>query len=280
MMIIIKFLIISCLILVNTFVFAHGVVHQQIDELTIQLEQDHTNVLLLLNRALLFADDQNWQRAKQDFNAARLLDSSISIVDLHEAKMWFSADRADLSFPLINRYLQLNPEVLAAVSLRAKVNDKLGNSKAAVTDFTQVVQQSKMVLPEMYLQWAKAQTKVIPLNYQKIHQIIQLGLDKLGPLVVLLQYGIDFDRQQKNYQSALYWLEKLPSRLRQQPFWLVEKADLLIALNKDSEATFQYKIALNRLQEKRRLGRFNRADQKVLIKVKGYLKKLKNDKVS
>ena len=248
-------------------VFAHGIVHQQIDELTQQIEQNPANTQLLLKRGQLYADDQHWLKAQDDFNAARQLHPSKSIVDLLEAKMWFVANRPNSSYPLVNRYLKDNPDVPAALALRGKLGLLLGRPDAAVTDFARVVQRSKTVLPDMYLQWAKAQASVTPINQQKVHRIIQAGIDNLGPLVVLLGYAIDFDRQQPCYQSALLWLEKLPLKLRQQPFWLVQKAKLLGSLNKSLEAEIQYKLALDQLQKKKQSGRFNKADQQLFKKL-------------
>ncbi len=270
-MITIKTLIIASLVMVNCVVYAHGVVHQRIDELTVHVQQDPVNTQFLLERGLLYADDQNWQKAKNDFNTIRRLNPTDSAVDFHEAKMWFSANRPELSYPLVNRYLRLNPDVITALALRAKINDRLGHAEAAVGDFSRVIQQSKTVLPDMYLQLAKAQAKVTPLNRLKVHLIIQSGLDKLGSLVVLLKYGIDFDRQQLDYQSALSWFEKLPQQLSQQPFWLIEKADLLDSLKRPLDAKAVYQLAFDRLQEKKRSGRFNKADQKLLRKIEGHL---------
>lgn len=263
-MIIIKLFLVTCLLFFNSGAFAHGVVHQQIDELTVQIDHQPANTKLLLKRGQLYVDDQNWLNAQKDFNAVRQLNSGVTVVDLLEAKMWYAANRLGLSYPLVNQYLQHNPDVPAALALRAKISLMLGRADSATTDFAKVVELSNRVLPNMYLQWAKAQASVIPLNRQKVHQIVQWGLDKLGPLVVLQQYAIDFDRQQQDYQSALVGLEKLPQQLRQQPFWLVQKANLLEFLNKSIEAKAQFQLALDRLQEKKLSGRFNKADQKLL----------------
>ncbi len=263
----IKYCLAACLTMYSFAVFAHGIVHQQIDELTQQIEQNPTNTQLLLKRGLLYTNDQNWLKAREDFNATRQLNSADSVVDFLEAKMWFAANRPELSFTLVNRYLQGNPDVLGALALRAKLNLMLGHANAAVADFASVTGRSKTVLPDMYLQWAKAQATVVPLNQQKVHQIIQAGIDRLGPLVALLEYAMGFDRQQQNDQSALLWLEKLPLKLRQQPFWLIEKATLLESVNKSLEAKMQYKLALDRLQEKKQTGRFNKADQQLFEKI-------------
>ena len=263
-MIITKFFLAVCLVFFNSGIFAHGNVHQQINELTTHIGQQPTNSQLFLKRAQLYADDQDWLSAKKDFNAVRQLDSTGTRVDLLEAKMWFVANKLELSYPLVDRYLQHNPDALGALALRAKINLMIGNADASVADYARVIELSDKVLPDMYLQWAKAQAKVVPMNRQQVHRIIQLGLDKFGSLVVLLQYVIDFDRQQKEYQSALMGLEKLPQQLRQQPFWLVQKAKLLESINKQIDAKAQYQMAHDRLQKKKQSGRFNKVDQKLL----------------
>jgi hypothetical protein len=185
------------------------------------------------------------------------------MVDFLEAKMWFATNQLALSYSLVNQYLQANPDIPSALALRAKINLMLGNANPAATDFARVVELSNRTLPEMYLQWAKAQAQITPLNRQQVHQIIQAGLDKLGPLVVLLQYTINFDRQHQDYQSALNGIDKLPQQLAQQPFWLVEKAKLLELSGQHLTAKTQLQLARDRLQEKKQLGRFNKADQKL-----------------
>ena len=278
-MIFIKLFLALYLVFCNSGAFAHGDVHQQIYELTTQIDLQPTNLQLFRNRGQLYVDDQDWLSAQKDFNAVRELDSTFAEVDLLEAKMWFAANRLGLSYPLVDRYLQHNPDVPVALALRAKVSLMLGRADSSVNDYARVIELSDKVLPDMYLQWAKAQAKVVPMNRQQIHQIIQLGLDKFGSLVVLLQYVIDFDRQQKAYLSALMGIKKLPQQLRQHPFWLVQKAELLALLNKHLEAKVQYQVAYDRLQKKKQSGRFNKADQKLLETIiqSLHLEKKEND---
>ncbi|HFD12701.1 MAG TPA: hypothetical protein ENJ32_09560, partial [Crenotrichaceae bacterium] len=51
------FLLTGSFLIFNHVVFAHGVVHQRIDELTAQIQQSPDNTQLLFERGLLYADD-------------------------------------------------------------------------------------------------------------------------------------------------------------------------------------------------------------------------------
>jgi tetratricopeptide (TPR) repeat protein len=258
----------ACLIIFNSSVVAHGIIHQQITDLTVQISQQPGNAQLILKRGQLYVDDLSWLKAQQDFNTVRQLDPGIEVVDLLEAKMWSAANQSEHCYSLVNRYLQRNPDSPVALALRAKSSLALGNPSAAALDYSRVVALSNRVLPDMYLQWARAQAQITPLNQKKVHHVIQSGLDKLGSLVVLLQYAIDFDRQHQDYQSALIGIDKLPKQLRQQPFWLVEKAKLLVLMGEHLAAKTQLQLAQDGLQEKRQSGRFNKADQTLVETIK------------
>lgn len=267
-----KYFVGICLIMYSHIVFAHGFIHAQIDELTELIKHEPNNTKNFIRRGLLYKDDQNWQKAMNDFKVVRLINPSQSIVDLHEARMWFIAKQSELALPLVNRYLKLHPGNVSAMALCANVNEQLGNLDAAVVDFSRVVKYSKTVLPDMYLNWAKAQARVKPLNRQQIHEIIQAGLEQLGPLAVLLQFGIAFDTQHHDYQSALHWLELMPKQLSKQPHWIVERADLLSALNRDLDVKSDYQFAFDQLQKKKREGRFSKADKKLLTIINSHLR--------
>ncbi len=265
-------LIAGCLLVSSDAVFAHGVVHEQIEVMNELIKNDPINTRFLIKRGLLYQEDQNWLKASNDFDLARHIEPSQSIVDLHEARMWFTAKRPGLALPFVNQFLKRHPENISALVLRGSAYLQLGKPEAAVSDFSRVVKQSKTVLPNMYLQWAKAQARVSPLNRQLVHQIIQSGLEQFGPLVVLLQYVLEFDRKHQDYQSALSWIEQLPVQLSKQPYWLVEKANILSILNSKIDANSHYQLAFNVLQQKQRSGRFNKADKKLFAEIKRNLK--------
>lgn len=259
-----KLCLATAITLFSNTVLAHGIVHEQIDQLSVQIKQNPTNVPLRLKRGQLHTIDQNWLQAQVDFKAVRAFNAKHSTVDLLEAKMWFAAHQPNPAYRLINRYLKNYPATPAALDLRAKLNLLLGHSQAAMNDYASVIKYSDTVSPDMFLQWAKAQASIIPINQQQVHSIIQMGLNRLGLLVVLLQYAIDFDRQHQSYLSALHWLEQLPLKLRNQPHWRVQKAQLLESLHKPLEAYSQYDLALTSLNKKKSSGHLNRAEQKLL----------------
>lgn len=270
-MIVLNFLVVLYFLCVDGVAIAHGIVDARIDQLTELLLENPSQTQFLLERGVLYTQHMNWQKARADFHAVRCLDRAGSIVDYYEANLWLSANRPELSYQYVNRYLANNPENVSALQLRAETHDRLGRTDAAINDYTRVIEISNTVLPSMYLNLARAQTKVKSLNQQQVHQTILSGLEKLGPLAVLIEYVIEFDRQRQDYQSALKWFEQLPERLREQPYWVIEKAILLAALGRADDAKLHYKKANDGLRNKRRSGRFSHADRILLRKIQSLI---------
>ena len=88
-----------------------------------------------------------------------------------------------------------------------------------------------------------------PGQLQRFNRLVQQGIDTLGPLVTLIDVGMEIETAQHRYRGVLEYLERLPANLQQQPYWLALRGDALVQMGDRAAARESYQTALATLQK-------------------------------
>lgn len=256
-------ILVILLVAYSCVISAHGIVHEQIYQISREMVTQDT-AQNRIGRAQLYHIDEQWILASQDYSRARELNPENRRIDFLEASMWHDAGRPDLALPLVNRLLKNQSNHVNGLWLRARVLNALGRLASATDDYRLITSSAERVLPEMYLEWAHTQAVLKPTNLPAVNQIIKQGVEQLGPLVSLLQYAIQFNRDHHAYQPALVWLNMLPEQLRKQPHWVLQRADLLDLAEQHQEAKSNRQHALEILLARQASGTLSPAQNQLL----------------
>ena len=235
--------------------YAHADLNLQIEQLSAEILQRGSVAELYLKRAELHRRHSDWAAALADYERVRELNPRHADIDYFQAKMWLEANRPNQAKALIERFLSQQPQHRNALLVHARVLKDLGHYRAAARTLQQVINLSQQPRPDLFLEHAQTLASIGPTSLAQSLQVIEAAILRFGPLVSLLDYAIDLELQRKNPVAALDWWARLPNPLKQMPFWLARKAELLSKATQPKAACAVYdqaRAALSKLPPSRR----------------------------
>jgi tetratricopeptide (TPR) repeat protein len=238
-------LLAGALTFAGSHAFAHGDVHERINQLTQQITQTPSNALLFFQRAELYRVDQDYTNALVDLDRVAQLDPKIARVDFCRGRVQFEANRPQAALPPLNSYLAGKPKDAEAYTTRARVLARLGQHKPAVEDYTTAIGLSTSS-PELFIERAeswRAQGKA-----EEAIRGLDEGIRKMGPLVTLELPAIDLEVSLKRYDAAVARIDTVTTRLQRKETWLLRRAEILRQAGRESDARSNYQEALAAIQ--------------------------------
>lgn len=208
---------ISIILLISFFllplhVHAHPEYIERLKLLDKQIEESPKNLDLQLKRITLFIDHKEYtlaasaleQFSPKDENSqlnALLLRSRLNYYEGHnkEAKA------------LVDTYLNKQLLDCSALLLRARINKNLKNYLNAIEDYDIIIKSSETLTPEIFIEKASIYD-FLPDTYKPNKaKSLEEGIDKLGPLVVLVLPIIDLYKELGQLENAQFYSKMLPS---------------------------------------------------------------------
>src|ERR1044072_6131288 len=114
-------LVVICVALVPSFVYAHEGLHEQIAAITAKIKRDSKNASLYLQRGELHRLHRDWTRAAADYDRAARVQPDLKIVDLARGKMLFESGRFKHARLTLDRFLSQQPDHYEGLITRARV---------------------------------------------------------------------------------------------------------------------------------------------------------------
>src|ERR1044072_4895737 len=240
-------LVVICVALVPSFVYAHEGLHEQIAAITAKIKRDPKNASLYLQRGELHRLHRNWMRAAADYDRAERLQPSLQIVDLARGKMFFDSGKLQRAKLTLDRFLSRQPDHYEGLITRARMLAKLGARTDAAKDFTQALTLSTVPEPELYLERAN----VLAADVRQLGEALRgldEGINELGPVVTLQLAAMDLELRRKNYHSALVRLDQITAQSQRKEAWLVRRGETLKLAGRDGEARAAFNEALTAIE--------------------------------
>jgi tetratricopeptide (TPR) repeat protein len=229
-------------------VLAHGMLDEQIIEVTKLIEQDPNDASLYLKRGELHRHHHDWEKALVDYGKAASIDAHLAIVDLARGKMMLEAGWTNKARIALDRFLEHCPNQSEALILRARALVKLGKYLEAAEDFTNALSSLSNPEPEYYIERAQALSKAGTEYIDDALFGIDEGLRKLGQIVTLQLYAVDLELKLKNYESALTRLEQIASQSPRKDKWLLQRGEILQKAGRYDEAHKTFAKALKNIE--------------------------------
>jgi tetratricopeptide (TPR) repeat protein len=228
-----------------SFVLAHDGIHEQIAEVTRQIERDPQNAALYLKRGELHRLHRDWDKALLDYDRAARLNPQLAVVDFARGKMLYETGKHESAKLALERFLAQQPEHVEALVTRGRVLVKLNKHAEAARDFTAAIMlSSPRPQPEMFIERAQTLTAAGVEFRDEALRGLDEGIEKLGPLVTLQLAALDLELAEKRYDRALARLERIAAQSPRKETWLARRGEIMEQAGRKTEAQAAYAAAL------------------------------------
>lgn len=234
---------------------AHGDLHNQIAQLTKQLESEPKNALLYHKRGELHRAHGEYSEALADYGAAEKLDPKLDVVFLSRGRALSESEDFPAALKALDHFLIQQPDHIDARWLRGRTLARLNRRDAAEKEFARVIAATEEPSPEQVIERAQ--------NLERAGRIdnalssINSEIQRIGNLVTLETEALNLELQLKRYDEAVKRLDNLIARAGRKESYLVRKAEVLRQAGKDDVAQRCYSQALEAIvalpEQQRRL---------------------------
>lgn len=230
------------MVLACGLVFAHGALHEQIEALGKSIALAPRNPALYVKRGELHRMHQDWMAAASDFNQALAIDGKEADAVLGLARLandrgeWARAEK------LATEYLEARTASEVGYRLRAEIRARMGQagSAGAAGDWAAAIRLSSEPAAEYFLGRAEA----LALSGGDAIAAIDAGVARLGPLVVLDQWAVEYLVKQRRWAAALARQERLVAGAPRKESALTRQAEILLAAGRAAQARAEFQAAL------------------------------------
>ena len=223
---------------------AHGDLHEQIANVSAQIEKDPTNADLYLRRGELRRLHSEFPEAASDLGKADSMRPDWPQVALAKARLALSSGSFESTVQEMGRLLPKHPEYPEGWLLRARANTQLGRHSAAANDYTEIIRRVERPEPEIFLERAAALASSGNDHLKDALLGLNEGLAKLGSVMTLELAAYDLELKLKHTDDALRRIDRLTANSRRQESWLSRRGDILVQTGRIDEARVTYGKAL------------------------------------
>ena len=234
-------LFVICLFL-ECCLLAHGDLHDQIKQITKQLESEPKNALLYHKRGEMHRAHGEYSEALADYAVAETLDPKLDVVFLSRGRALSESEDFAASLKALDQFLTRQPNHIDAQWLRGRVLARLNRRDEAEKEFARVIAATEEPSPEQIIERAQ--------NLERAERIddalscINAGIQRAGDFVTLEMEALNLELQLKHYDEAIKRLDNLIARAERKESYLVRKAEVLRQTGKDDLAQRCYSQAL------------------------------------
>jgi tetratricopeptide (TPR) repeat protein len=224
---------------------AHGDLDVQIRLVSEQISKA-PSAALLLKRANLHHQHEDYPQALSDYDRAEQLDPTMSAIAFARGRTLFESGQLALARTALNVFLTEAPTHPEALLLRARVLSGLQENAAAIRDFNRHFELAADPLPESYLE----RTAALVATGDKSGGLAGLdeGIRRLGNLITLQSAAIALELQLGRPEAALARVDRIIASLDRKETWLARRGEILDTAGRQDEAQSDYRSALSAIE--------------------------------
>lgn len=249
---------------------AHGDIAFRIADLDRRIEAGPPTAELLIKRAELHRSHGAWSRSERDLDRAVVLAPDDDSVRLYRGRLLLESGQVDRAKGELDAFIERHPRDPRALVLRARSSDRLGDPLEGANDLALAIALLASSTPELYLARARMLARSDEIHADQVLTAIDGGIERLGPVVSLVEFAIAHESSRSRYRSALAYLERLPRALLERPIWLIQRAELLRSAGRDELA----RAAIHAARESIQALPHSRAGAPAMLALGDRLKKL------
>lgn len=227
------------LILGTVHLGAHANIDAALAEVSVLIARHPDRPDLYLRRATYHTEHTDWRAAEADLRRAVALAPDHPGAAAAFARLYVATGRFALARTGLDAALARTPDDPELLILRARVLARLDDTPAACADYAKAASLLTAPSPGLYLEWS-AQA---PTDEQSL-AVLEAGLARLGPAVVLLERTLELEAQLGRIDVALTRLDALMKSAERKEGWLKRRGDLLARAGRSAESRQAYHDAL------------------------------------
>jgi tetratricopeptide (TPR) repeat protein len=231
-------------------VSADAAVGQRIDALSQRIGQNPADQVLLLQRAMAYAESNQPDLALADVLRAEEAGDPVEAAFTHGVLLYRAGDYAS-ALPYFNRYLQAYPQDRGSLDYRARLLRDTGKNREALADYETLLGLSDSLDPGYYIATARLLAGLPDRGVDEALALLDKRVAQRGPITPLQRYAIELEKGRGNYQRAIERMARLDQRLKATPQWQVEVAELLLMDARPGEALPYLSVAREQLESGR-----------------------------
>ncbi|MCI5059015.1 MAG: hypothetical protein MRY83_23070 [Flavobacteriales bacterium] len=205
-------------------VFAHGDLHDRIEDISEQLEEDSLNTTLLIKRANLYRLHFDYDLAIRDLGKASALSAPEEEILYLYSFVYFDMNQMDLAKQFIDDYVDLVPNSSSGRDLRIKISEKMNDFEVAIADYRFLIEHDQNAKPSYYTNLARIHSNQG--SFDEAIQVLDEGEQSLGSLIVILDVGYQISTNHKEYDKATQFIEKIIGLMQRDELWLMKRYEI------------------------------------------------------
>lgn len=220
---------------------AHGDLHQQITEISKQIERN-PDASLYLKRGELEREHREFSKALEDYDEALKLEPGLDIIHFCRGKALAESGKNEAAREAFDLFITRVPSHGPAHLARARVLVELKLAEAAAEDYECAIALSPEPGPEPFLELSQA--RQMAGNTDEAIRALEAGKTKLGAIPTLESAAITIETEAKRYDAALARVDGLIDAAARKETWQVLRAEILAKAGRPDEARKAYQASL------------------------------------
>ena len=229
--------------------FAHGDLHERIDELTARLDASPKNPDLLLRRADLLRQHDDFDGALRDLDTLTAMNSRQDDALLLRGRTLLecACGRAEEAATALAAFLDRRPSHGEAWLLLARARRATGNAAGSVAAYGRAIALMDAPGPGVFLERADIVLGT-PGGGDRALAGIDEGIDRLGPIATLELRAAELEIARGRVEAALDRIDIVMGQAARKESWLARKGEILEAVGRADEALAMYRAAREALR--------------------------------
>lgn len=242
--------VICCCSIATAFVgligaFAHGDLHDRIDQLSAELANNPCDAELLAKRAELHRQHQAWSNALADIRLARDLRNEPADLLIESIILLDSGNNAEAKL-LLDQVLKESPANTFALVARARALARQQKPLAAVKDYSAATTLLPKPAPDLFLEQARC--FVSAGDRTAAVESLDRAMGRIGRLPSLERYALDLEVELGRFDAALQRLSVLEHGSRSRFDLRLLRGEILLKAGRRDEAREVFASTLGAIQ--------------------------------
>ena len=228
----------------STLVGEHGDLDKRIADLSSTIAISPDSAELYFQRGKLRLQHEEYELCIADIKTSMQKGYLHDFQNIYLAKSFINIKQYQNALLSLNDFDKLNPSHVVSMKLRAKALYGLNEFKSAAEWYEKVIHNTIKSLPENYLEASNAwMSSNVSSKYDKSVQILELGLEKLGPIITLQNELIEIHLVNENYDKAIEQQKSIIDHTQRKESSLYRLAEIYAQIGDDENAIIALKEA-------------------------------------
>lgn len=214
-----------------SYTYAHGNLSIRIKEKTQQILKHPKKAILYFERGYLYQQHYEYHKAINDYKKAKKLGYADNLLNFRKSESYFESKKFKKALMALKAYYIKNPLDVKAHKLEAQILNKLKRYHESLSANEYVFNNTIDLRPNDVISYSESILLVDAKNYNKAIHIINLGLQKLGSDVVVLQLKkLDLLKKDSQVENMIQLFNELILKQHRKEYWYFRKAEYLFEI--------------------------------------------------